>query len=58
MHIVHYSTEYASLGDAAQQPGGLAVLAVMYEVWCDYFSPFIVEHEMNTSKFCPKFLQR
>ena len=32
MHIVHYSTKYTSLGDAVKQPGGLAVIGVMYEV--------------------------
>ena len=36
MHIVHFNTKYASLGDAVQQPGGLAVLGVMFEV-----GPFI-----------------
>lgn len=32
MHLVHYSTEYTDLNTAAANPGGVAVLGVLFEV--------------------------
>ena len=50
MHIVHYSTKYASLGDAVKEPGGLAVIGVMFEV--RYHTLWVggVPHPIETDK--------
>lgn len=46
LHLVHWNTKYASFGEAASQPDGLAVVGVFLQVssyFCFHLTQYIVQ---------------